>query len=132
MIAGTLSIGPFPRMGGKYRPAACVYIAANGAAVLCPGTSRKSRQPGRIALAAARLASNKPTWLLAPLATLFPPDSAKLDEFALVATLSQAESAALQAEIAAFYGEEWREMFERRAETMRTANRIPPIRRRHG
>lgn len=126
-LEGTLYHAPFPRMGGKVRPAACVFAAQNGAAVFCPGTSAKSAQGGRIYLPPGRFQSDKPTWLLAPLATLFPAQAPLLATFSVSGALDREERDALYAALDESYGRDWRACFERRAARVRRPTRLDPL-----
>ena len=124
---GELLAGPFPRMGGKTRPAVCAYCCANGV-VLCPGTSRKSAQAGRIALPPTRFGKGRATWLLAPLATFLPKDCAAFAAFSSQGALTDTERVALNMALESFYGD-WRTLFSERAQQMNKTNRIAPLSR---
>lgn len=127
LAPGALLIGPFPRMGGKRRPAACVFVTASGAVALCPGTSVKNAQAGRVYLPAGRLGTVKPTWLLAPLTVLFPPGSAHLAAFERIGALAAAEEAALQSALRDAYGEDWSARLEQRSERIAAPARVEPL-----
>lgn len=124
---GALVVGPFPRMGGKRRPAACVHLAANGAVALCPGTSVRSAQPGRVALASGRFGKPSPTYLIAPLATLFPPGAPRLLNFDAAGRLEPSERVELWRALAEAYGPDWRARFEARADRIKLEARLQPL-----
>lgn len=110
----------FPRMMGKRRPG--VVLCARGAAEILavPITSHRTNQLGRIEIGPdPSLGLARRSWLLVPMAQRLP--HARIDP--LPGHVSEDRLAALVAEVARWFGPDWRDRVGRARPRLRKAPR---------